>query len=168
MRYIMLGAISLSVAALGLLPLNQETAAQTRQGPEGTWTLVSIKTVLGDREVLPYGPDAKGALIMDGKRFSIIIVRPNRPKFKSGIRTTGTPEENSETVHGSIALFGTYTVDPNDKMRMTLNIEESTFPNWSGTTQPRTIKFAGDTMELANPAASGGAGVSYVVWKRAE
>lgn len=168
MRYITLGAFGFSVAALGLLSLNWETAAQTRQGPEGTWSLASIKTVQGDREVLPFGPDAKGALTMDGKRFSIIIVRPNRSKFKSGNRMTGTPEENNETVQGSIAFFGTYTVDPSDKTRMTFNIEESTFPNWSGQSQPRTIKVAGDTMELTNPTTTTGPGVNHVVWKRAE
>src|SRR5262245_64984315 len=84
------------------------------------------------------------------------------PKFASNNRTTGTPEENAAVVKGSIATYGTYSVA--DK-NFTLKIEHSTFPNWVGATQPRTITVTGDELKWSNPAGSGG-GVVELVLKR--
>ena len=63
---------------------------------------------------------------------------------------------------GSIATYGTYSVA--DKT-FTLKIEASTFPNWNGAEQTRTITVTGDEMKWSNPAGSGG-GVVELVLKR--
>jgi Lipocalin-like domain len=47
--------------------------------------------------------------------FSEIITRSDLPKFASNNREAGTPEENKAAVQGSIAFFGTYTVDESAK-----------------------------------------------------
>jgi len=47
-----------------------------------------------------------------------------------------------------------------------IKIEHSTFPNWSGTDQKRTITLTGDEMKWTNPAGSAG-GVVTLAFKRA-
>jgi hypothetical protein len=81
---------------------------------------------------------------------------------------TGTPEENKETVLGSIAYFGTYSVSETDSTLVTLHIEGSSFPNWEGAEQKRILTVDGDEMKFVNPTISTGAGTARLVWKRAE
>jgi hypothetical protein len=45
-----------------------------------------------------------------------------------------TPEENKAIMEGSIAYFGTYTVDEAAKT-ISMRVETSTFPNQVGTEQ---------------------------------
>jgi hypothetical protein len=50
---------------------------------------------------------------------------------------------------------------------LTIKVEHSTFPNWIGTDQKRTITTTGDEMKWTNLAGSGG-GVVELVLKRAK
>ena len=61
-------------------------------------------------------------------------------------------------VKGSIAYFGTYSLT-DDTLKM--HITASTFPNWTGTDQTRTVHLAGNQLIWENAAASGG-GVKQV------
>ena len=88
---------------------------------------------------------------------AVVITRADLPKFASNNRTTGTPEENKATVAGSIAYFGTYDASDADKM-LTMHIEGSTFPNWTGTDQKRTIELSGDQLKFINKNPSHGPG----------
>jgi Lipocalin-like domain len=158
----------LTVAATVLLclgvALSGAVIAQTAKEHVGTWALVSTDTVRPDGSRVPtFGGPATGTLIFgaDG-RFFYLFSRAELPKFASNNRTTGTPEENAAVVKGSIATYGTYSVA--DKT-FTLKIEHSTFPNWIGAEQPRTITVTGDEMKWSNPAGSGG-GVVELVLKR--
>lgn len=144
----------------------KEVAAQSANTIVGTWTLVSITNEKNGRKVLPYGPNAMGSFILDGERFSLMVVRPSRAKFESDNRLTGTPEENQETVRGSIAYFGTYSVDAKDNTLVTFHIEGSTFPNWEGAEQKRVLKVTDDEMNYTNPTISSGAGVARLIWRR--
>jgi hypothetical protein len=139
--------------------------AQTAKEYVGTWTLVSSDTVRPDGSKVPtFGGKATGTLIFSGDgRFSYLFSRADLPKFASNNRNTGTPAENAAVVQGSIATYGTYSVA--DK-GLLINVEHSTFPNWIGTDQKRTITIAGDDMKWSNPAGSGG-GVVELVLKRA-
>lgn len=62
---------------------------------------------------------------------------------------------------GSIALFGTYSVG--DKV-LTLKVEGSTWPSWTGTDQKRNFSLAGDELKWSLPASVGG--TAEVVLKR--
>jgi Lipocalin-like domain len=76
--------------------------------------------------------DPKGLMIFtaDG-RFSWQLFRSDRPKFASKNRMQGTPEENAADLRGSLAYFGTYSVDEPEKTITTI-VEGSTFPNSEG------------------------------------
>ena len=111
-----------------------------------------------------FGANPKEIIVFtsDG-RFIYLLSRADLPKFASNNRGTGTPEENKAVVQGSISTFGTYSVANKDLM---IKIEHSTFPNWIGADQKRTIAITGDEMKWTNAAGSGG-GVVELVLKRA-
>src|ERR1700752_107830 len=114
-----------------------------------------------------YGPNPQGQQIFDTNgRYSLIITRSDVPKFASGNRETGTPEENKAAVQGGIAYFGTYSGSETDEI-ITYHLEGSTFPNWRGFDQKRIFKLSGDAFSYTNPTSSPGSGNVYVVWKRA-
>jgi lipocalin-like protein len=141
------------------------TLAQTDKELVGTWTLVSTETVRPDGSRAPtFGDNPKGIIVFtsDG-RFIYLYSRGDLPKFASDNRTTGTADENKAVVQGSIATFGTYSVAGKE---LSLKIEHSTFPNWIGADQKRTIAITGDELKWHNPAGSGG-GVVELVLKRA-
>ncbi len=83
----------------------------------GTWKLVSAENVRNDgskRDVS--GANPKGVVIYtsDG-HFAFVTTRSDLPRFASNSRDTGTPEEYKAVVLGSIAYFGTYSVNETDK-----------------------------------------------------
>jgi hypothetical protein len=158
--------LTLSTALLCLgVALPGAAVAQTAKDIVGSWTLVSSETVNSDgSKVATFGANPKGNLIYtnDG-RFMYLLSRADLPKFASNNRASGTSDENKAVVQGSISLFGTYSVAGNDLL---IKIEHSTFPNWSGTDQKRTITLTGDEMKWTNPAGSAG-GVVTLAFKRA-
>ena len=94
----------------------------------------------------------------------LLVLGDARPKFASNNRLEGTPEENTAAVRGSIAYFGTYSVSEADHT-LDFHIEKSTFPNWDGATQKRSVTVTGDEMKYTNTAASAG-GKAELFWKR--
>jgi hypothetical protein len=145
-----------------------EAVAQTAKDLVGTWTLVSITLEQDGKKTDMYGANPQGQLIFDPNgRFTTIFLRSDVPKFASGNRETGTPEENKAAVQGGIAYFGTYSVSETDKI-ITYHLEGSTFPNWRGVDQKRIFKLSGDDFSYTNPTSSTGSGNVYVVWKRAK
>src|SRR5258706_10666843 len=156
MKRLSISTLTVIIALLCLgVALPKAAVAQTAKDLVGTWTLVSGDTVHPDGSRVPtFGAHPKGILIFtaDGRIF-YLYSRADLPKFASNNRAKGTPEENAAVVRGSIATFGTYTVA--DKTVM-IKVEHSTFPNWIGTDQKRTITVNGDELKWTNPAGSAG------------
>jgi Lipocalin-like domain len=134
----------------------------------GTWTLVSSDTVAPNGTRTPtFGTSAKCVAVFDpGGRYTFSFVSTSLPKFASNNRMNGTPEEHKAIVQGSLAHFGSYTVDEAGKS-FTIHTEGSSFPNWVGTEQKRPFTIAGDDLKWTTPVASGG-GTAELVWKRAK
>ena len=128
-----------AITALGLGILCGPTLAQEktlRQQLIGTWTFVVTEATQPDgKKLLPFGPNPKGVNIFteDG-HFVQIQIADGIPKIASNSRVTGTPEENQAVVQGSLALFGTYTVDEAAK----LIIYKVEFEHVSKLDRPRT------------------------------
>lgn len=132
----------------------------------GTWILVSNSDKNSDGR-LKWGEHPDGSLILaaDG-RYSLIIVRSDIPAFAANTADKGTAEENALVVRGSIANFGTYSVDES-KRTFTTNIEGSTYPNLRRKSQTRVISFINaDEFRYTNPATATGASAE-AVWRRA-
>src|ERR1700704_3329899 len=106
----------------------------------------NINTAANGTKSELFGPNPKGSMIFESNgRFSQIGTRSDLPKFGTNNRATGTADENKAVVQGSIAYFGTYSVNEADKS-FTVQIEGTTFPNWTGTAQKRGLSISGDEL----------------------
>jgi hypothetical protein len=161
---------TIALLSLGLaLPPGDAVAEQKtlKDRVVGTWIYVSVDTVSPDGSRVPmFGSKPRGQAIFGSNgRYMLITSRPDLPKFASNNRNDGTSDEYKAVVQGSIAHFGTYTVNEADKS-ITFHIETSTFPNWNGVEQKRPITLSGDELKWETAASSGG--TAQVVLKRAE
>jgi hypothetical protein len=107
----------------------------------GAWRLLIIDAVNPDKTQTPLlGPNPAGILIFtaDGQYSSQIVRTNNRVKFASNDREKGTPQEQKAAIEQIVTHFGTWSVDEGSKT-LTFRIEASSFPNWDGTIQKRTI-----------------------------
>jgi hypothetical protein len=113
-----------------------------------------------------WGNSPKGLLIFtDSGDFSWQVFRSDRRRFASDDRTRGTWEENTVAFQGSLAYFGTYSVDEANKTVIT-HVDGSTFPNSEGEEQRRVIvRLTADELIYVNPENTLGARVE-AVWKR--
>ena len=144
-----------------------QAIAQTAKEFVGTWMLVSSTTEREGEKSDTFGPNPKGVLVFDaGGRYVITFFAANLPKFASNNRASGTTDENKAIVTGSLAHFGTYTVNEADKS-FTFHIENATFPNWDNTEQKRAFGISDDELKYTTPVATAG-GTATLIWKRAK
>lgn len=133
----------------------------------GTWSFVvtAVNRKDGTRADV-FGPTPNGVLMFhpDGN-FVLFNSRPGRARFASGNRLQGTPGEFRDTVLGTIAYFGSYTVDEGRRV-FVLKIRGSTFPDYEGTEQVRTFSIVGDELRSINPNPSQGGSPLDLVLKR--
>src|SRR5436190_271537 len=156
-------ALGLSVGAAGAQPANS-----LKDQIVGTWNFVVAEVTAPDgKKSFPFGETPKGILMFtpDG-RFAQIHVASDVPKFASGNRLTGTAEEYAAINRRSLSLFGSYTVDE-EKKTVTFKIVSSTFPNWEGEAQTRSIdKLTADEFVNTNPNVAGRRGSASNLYKR--
>jgi hypothetical protein len=161
------------IAALLALALSAgaaaaQSAASLKDQIVGSWNFVVAEVTAPDgKKSFPFGETPKGILIFtaDG-RFAQIHVAGDVPRIASNNRLTGTSEEYAGIMRRSLSVFGTWTVDEANKT-VTYNIVSSSFPNWEGETQTRTIdKLTADEFVNTNPGVAGGRGSASNFYKR--
>jgi hypothetical protein len=154
---------SLSGAAVG------QQAKSLKDQLVGTWTFVVAEITAPDgTKSLPFGETPKGIIIFtpDG-HFAQIHVASDVPKIASNNRLTGTAEEYAAIMRRSISIFGAYTVDE-EKRTVTYRIVSSSFPNWEGEAQTRTIDtLTADEFRNTNQIA-GGRGSATNIYRRVQ
>ena len=161
----------LLATALGIGAASAQPAKNLREQIVGTWDFVIAEITAADgKKTLPFGDKPKGQVIFtaDG-HFSQVHVSSGLPRIASNNRLAGTDADNRAIVHGTLALFGTYTVDE-AKKTLTFNITASTYPNQEGTSQTRTIDRLTETeFRNTNPgAARDGPALAANVYTRAK
>jgi len=161
-----------AVAALGLTLVPSVLVAQQKPLKDqivGTWTLVSwVQTLKDGSKNLRFGNDPKGinTFTPDG-HFTLIIMRPDLPKISSGNPEKPTPAEAQALVSGSIAYFGTYTVDEASKT-IHEHLDATTLVNQLALPQDRVVTaITDDEMKYRNPVSVLGGNIE-LVWKRAK
>jgi hypothetical protein len=165
-------AIWFAAAAVALALTASDASAQQKSLRDrlvGTWHFVIAEVTAPDgKKSLPFGPTPRGILIFTAEGdFAQIHIASEVPKIASGNRLAATPEEYAGIMRGTIAQFGTYTVDEENKT-FTYKIVSSTFPNWEGILQTRTIdKLTDDEFINTNPQVGAGRGSAYNLYKRA-
>jgi len=156
------------VSMISSVVLSTSAWAQAAADLRGTWTLVSSVTEKDWIRTDQFGSDPKGMMSLDADgHFMLTIIGPGLPKFASNNRAAGTPDENKAVMSKSIAMIGTYRVDPADKT-LTFKVESATFPNWNGTEQKRSIVIATKSELKYITATASSGGVGTVTWKRAK
>ena len=140
----------------------ETSQAQAARDLVGSWRLVSIASQQPGRDAAALGQKPSGTMMFgsDG-RFALIFVRSDLPKFASNSRASGTADENRAVVQGSIAIFGTYSVEDAGKT-LVMRIENSTFPNWAGAEQRRALTLGADELTYTTPG-SGGMGAAVTL-----
>jgi hypothetical protein len=146
-------------------------AAQPPVDPRlvGTWTLERVDNVLADGTRIPlYGDHPQGLLVFDAQgRYALQILREGRPRFASGDKAKGTPEENWAAVAGNNSHFGRWEVNAAGGS-LIFRIDHAFFPNWEGTTQVRTFTLEGAELRYTVPTpTTGGLVRGEVIWRRA-
>ena len=110
----------------------------------------------------------KGTVIYtsDG-HFAFVSVRSDLPKLASNDTARATAEEAQAVVAGSIAYYGTYSINEVDKV-ITAKVEGGTYANLIGTDQKRIItSLTADELKFTNPRTPAGETLDFV-WKRAK
>jgi Lipocalin-like domain len=148
---------------------DQPRAKTAKERLLGAWTLVSLTAGEEADQTFPYGANPKGSMMVDANgRFMITVVRSDLPQFASNNRVTATPDEATAVVQGSIAYYGSYSIDEATRV-ITVNVEGSTFPNFTGGTQTRILSFNGDDeVTYLNPTPSHGGAPAKVTYRRAK
>jgi lipocalin-like protein len=163
-----LAAVALTVFCLAITGRDASAQQSLRDQLVGTWQFVVAEVTAPDgKKSFPFGETPKGMLIFtpDG-HFTQIHVASDVPKIASNNRLTGTPEEYGAIMRRSLSVFGTYSVDE-EKKTVTYRIISSTFPNWEGEAQTRTIdKLTADDFINTNPNVAGGRGSAANLYKR--
>lgn len=152
-----------------LLFVSGAVAQSLKEQIVGAWTLVSADSVRPDgSRVEMFGSNPKGTMIFsrDG-HFALVQMRAELPRIAANSRDQGTPEENKGIVQGSIAYFGTYSVNEAEKT-MTVKLEGSTYANVLGALEQKRIitSLTPDELKFTNPRTPSGATLE-VCWKRA-
>ncbi len=132
----------------------------------GTWTLVSSVDIDSDgTRTDTWGANPLGTSMFDANgRFAQILIRSDLPKVANREQTT--PEQAKAVVVGSIAMYGTYTVDEATKI-VNVHFIGSTFASFNGTDGKRNIAMTSpDEFKFSNSARAGG-GRGESVWRRA-
>jgi hypothetical protein len=158
-------ALAISLDAAGA-----QTVKSLKEQIVGTWDFVVAEVTAPDgKKSFPFGETPKGILIFtpDG-RFAQIHIASDVPKIASNNRLTGTAEEYAEIMRRSVSVFGTYTVDEDNKT-VTYRIVSASYPNWQGEAQTRTIdRLSEDEFVNTNHNVAGGRGSASNIYRRAK
>jgi Lipocalin-like domain len=163
--------VGMVAAALTLVATGGAANAQQKSLKErlaGTWHFVIAEVTAPDgTKSFPFGPKPRGMVIFTPQGdFMQIHIAAEVPKIANGNRLQATPEEYAGIMRGTIAQFGTYTVDE-DKKQFTMKFTASTFPNWEGVSQTRTIdKLTDEEFINTNPQVGAGRGSAYNLYRR--
>ena len=134
----------------------------------GVWNLISGHLDNHGKQIDILGPHPAGMLILtEDLHFTVIVHNPDIPKFASGDRANGTPEEYKTAVMNSLGVYGTYTLDEHGDF-LEQHVIGSTFQNMNGSSRGRnelTEKVEGDKMMESLKIADGVA--VNLVWQRA-
>lgn len=132
----------------------------------GTWTPVSQYVDQDSKRLEPFGANPKGMVVYDGNgRFVLVSQRATLPRFESNNRMAGSPEENKAIVQGSIAYFGSYSVDEKEQ-KINIHYDGSTYPNWDGEDQVRLIAINGNELSIVSPVSAVGGGSVHLLLRR--
>jgi lipocalin-like protein len=167
------GCLAGTLLAVALLAAPAQAFAKKRENPlVGTWRLRSWENQRSDGKTeLPYGVDPIAFIVWTpGGRWIFLLQMSKRVNFAVPRIQAGTPDEKRAAFETSLAYGGTYVYDEKAGV-VTLKVDASTFPNWTGTETRRFVEVKGRNRYLARTAPFKVGEVDVVVvldWERVE
>jgi hypothetical protein len=162
--------IVMCVAAGALFSGSQAIAQQNSMMDQlvGTWKVVTCEVVAPDGSKRPSveGNDLAGQYILTGDGHFSFQIATDFQHFASKNLTNTTPGENRAAVRGSIAYYGTYTVNDAEKTIIE-HIERGSPPSYLNGTEGKRIitMLSADEMKYTNPGRTAG-GSTNCAFKR--
>ena len=165
--------IEVAVAAI-LVGGSLATASSASEGPSlpralvGTWSLVAADVQHPDGTIdRDYGAAPRGSMMVDAAgRYTLMIYKSERPRFASGDRATGTPQEYRETALGMSVHYGMVSVDVKAHT-LIFAIEQASFANWNGTRHVRRYQLKGKVLRYTVAARPNG-DIPISVWRKVD
>ena len=137
----------------------QSKQSDVKKAIVGSWDLVGDVATSKDGAVTKgkaFGENPIGRIIfMSNGQYFNLNTKSNIPKFASGSRLEGTPDENKAVAQGAIAHYGTYTISPDGK-ELILKTIGSSWPGWVGIEQKRPLTISSDQMVYKVSSSFGG------------
>jgi hypothetical protein len=118
----------------------------------GTYRLISFENFAeDDGEVArPFGEHPTGMIIYTRERYmSAIMMVTDRPGFNAGDILGGTDEEKLQAFSTSSAYAGRWEIVHDQIIH---HLDVTTYPNWTGTDQPRNFDLTPTNFTLYPPA----------------
>jgi hypothetical protein len=136
----------------------------------GTWLLESYTlTFASGQTVAPLGTSPSGLIVYTETGWvSVHMYNAARPAFAVPDPTNTTPDGAKAALDGSVAYFGTYTIDPSQQI-VRHQVRQSVFPNFANTTMHRKYEVTDTLLRLVSdpmPAASRGTVVADITWRK--
>ena len=96
-------------------------------------------------------------------------MRRNRSQFGSRDYQGGTPDEKTAAYDSYTGYCGRYEVNEQERS-VVVQLELSSYPNYTGTTQKRFVEVVGNRLRISTPPSPSGGRqtVFVVVWERAK
>ena len=170
-RRTLLRLSAIAVLGLGLLP--GVSIAQQKTFKEqlvGAWILAAVVGERADGSKFePFGANPKGIIIFtDDGHFSLFQSSTEVPKIAANDRAKATSEEATAIVRESIAYYGFYSVNENEKS-LAVKLEGSTYANLLGGPEQKRIvtSLTPEELRFSNPRTPAGVSLT-TVWKRAK
>jgi Lipocalin-like domain len=142
-------------------------AARTVEAIFGLWELTAWEMRLGETPVRPLGERPQGMLYYAADGWMAVqITAADRPTIASTDPLGGTEKERAAAYASSLAYCGTYELRDDHVVH---HVRLSTFPNWAGAEQVRSVRLDVDQLVLRTPPIQTPAGTVAVElrWARA-
>ena len=125
-------------------------SASVEQRLVGSYRLLSFENYADDGEVAqPFGPSPKGFIIYTADGYmSAILMRADRPNFSAGDILGGSDDEKLDAFSSSSAYAGRWEIVGDQIIH---HLEVTTYPNWTGTDQPRHFELTDTHFTLFPP-----------------
>jgi hypothetical protein len=163
------GLTLLSLVAFKATDTSNKIRNMKKNKVAGVWNLIAGYMDNHGKQIDVLGPHPGGMLILtEDLHFTVIVHNPDIPKFASGDRANGTPEEYKTAVMNSLGVYGTYTIDENGDF-LEQHVIGATFQNMNGSSRGRSElveKVDGDKM-IEDLKIADGVSI-HIVWQRAQ
>jgi len=117
----------------------------------GTWRVLRYETWNSQGlKLTPFGDPAAGYAVFDATGHAFIQLMRTPPAEPFASPAAPTPEEIRTAYFGFAAYYGTYTIDEAGRM-VTIHVEGSNMPSYTGTDQVRPFRVEGETLTLGVP-----------------